>query len=377
MSYEYKYNGLGQLFRREPGHEPKEYNYGTKEWGFTPESLDVFYGYDVAYGCSEEFALKLIENGGIIEPDKIKLMSTSEKKEKAMALFKQLMGSFFKTGTDEQWRNNYETAIRIISDAKEDTNYMWAVEYLLRSELSAKYSIFYTIATRQFDGGKMNYNQSAELLAKWCENNLNLNDKHYAEPYGSLGPCILDCVYSLRAKYFSVTVPIVDKYGKAFMNGRVHDSGYTLSDFIDHINQSGGPRGFAINVAHNMQVIGKKLKSEICLEVAQKLVKFGVETLEDFQNKDQDLLDYCMRSVYGMGDAAVNYMFMLAGDQNRVKPDVHIHRCIREATGQDVSNDECQTIFKLAVDLLKDNYPKLTIAHLDGLVWSKFRVGQK
>ena len=296
QKYNYRYNSFGELFRKSPEGQPEQFSYKTKEWRFTPTAADVYFGYDYSYFCSQEFALKLIENGG---------------------------------------------------------NTKMTEEYFMDSkQLSIKF-------------------------AEWCKSNIDLNQKHYAEPYESLGPCILDCIYSLRAKYFSVTVPLVKRYGETYMNGHEHDVGYTLTDFIDHINQAGGAFFFARDILNNMQVIGKKLKSEICLELAQKLVKIGIETLDDFQNKDKDFVDFCMRSVYGMGDAAVNYMFMLAGDQNRVKPDVHIHRSIREATGYEVSNDDCQNIYKLAVDILKQDYPNLTIARLDRMVWSKFRVGQK
>ena len=54
----------------------------------------------------------------------------------------------------------------------------------------------------------------------------------------------------------------------------------------------------------------------------------------------------------GISDAGVNYLFMPAGDPNRVKPDVHIHQSIVDACGRDVSNEECQALFTEAVELL-------------------------
>ena len=63
---------------------------------------------------------------------------------------------------------------------------------------------------------------------------------------------------------------------------------------------------------------------------------------------------------------------MLAGDPNRCKPDVHIHRSIKDAFGFDVSNDDCQIIFSQAVDLLKSKYPNLTVRLLDNIVWEKY-----
>ena len=64
--YNYRYNDFGQVFRKSPDDQPEEYSYRTKAWRFTPTSADVFFGYDYSYFCSEEFAMKIIENGGII-----------------------------------------------------------------------------------------------------------------------------------------------------------------------------------------------------------------------------------------------------------------------------------------------------------------------
>ena len=60
---------------------------------------------------------------------------------------------------------------------------------------------------------------------------------------------------------------------------------------------------------------------------------------------------------------------MLAGDPNRVKPDVHIHHSIVDACGMDVSNEECQILFTEAVELLKSAHQGLTVADLDNTIW--------
>lgn len=214
-------------------------------------------------------------------------------------------------------------------------------------------------------------------LVYYCLHTLNLDAQHYAEPYKSLGPCILDCVYSLQAKYFSVTVPVVNRYAEKYMKGDSHADGYSLIDFINHIQNSGGPTQFAYEVLKNKQVLSKRLKSIVCLELAQKLAENGIETKEQFAATDPAKIEFILRNIKGIGDAAVNYLFMLAGDPNRCKPDVHIHHCIRDAIGHDVTNDECQKLFTEAANILKKDYPNLTVASLDGLVWNHYRVGSK
>lgn len=98
-------------------------------------------------------------------------------------------------------------------------------------------------------------------------------------------------------------------------------------------------------------------------------------TFDDFRNFEKEaLLEIVLRSVRGMGDAGVNYMFMMAGDPNRCKPDVHIHRCIKNALGTDVPNNECQILFRETVKKLKDSgYPDLTVRNLDSVIWNKYQ----
>lgn len=220
----------------------------------------------------------------------------------------------------------------------------------------------------------MIYSGDEIKLANFCETNLALTSKHYAVPYQSLGPCILDCVYSLRAKYFAVTVKVVDRYAQAFMKGRAHDPGYSLTDFLRHIQSTGSKSNFASNILNNRQKISGRLKSEICYDLAERLVYNKIETKSDFANANPAFIESIIRGVKGLGNAAVNYLFMLAGDPNRCKPDVHIHHCIRDATGHDVSDSECQTLFTEAVKILKAKHPALTVALLDGIVWNKYRV---
>lgn len=65
--FSYKYNILGSVFRTSKEQGPQEYNYKTGGWEYSDDAADIFYGYDYAPSCSEEFALRLIENGGKLD----------------------------------------------------------------------------------------------------------------------------------------------------------------------------------------------------------------------------------------------------------------------------------------------------------------------
>lgn len=115
-------------------------------------------------------------------------------------------------------------------------------------------------------------------------------------------------------------------------------------------------------------------KAEVCLQLAQYLSLLQIETLEDFRAfPSQELLEIVVRAVKGLGAAGTSYLFMLAGDENRCKPDVHIHHCIRDACGLDVSDESCQSLFADAVALLRPQYPQLTVRGLDSVIWRRYQ----
>ena len=218
--------------------------------------------------------------------------------------------------------------------------------------------------------------QLIDKFVEYCRMNLDLTESETYN-YRSLPICIIDCVYSLRAKYYSVTVPITKRYAAAYMNGDTHAKGDTVSQFLQHVDEIGGPEAFASKVLKNHQQLGGKAhipKEQVCYKLAQYLSYLQIESIEDFQQfKSQELLEIVIRAVKGLGDAGTNYLFMLAGDANRCKTDVHIHRCIKDACGVNISNDDCQKLFVEAVSILKEDYPSLTVRKLDGIIWRKYQ----
>ena len=172
-----------------------------------------------------------------------------------------------------------------------------------------------------------------------------------------------------------MTVPIVDRYAALYMNGNRNNPGDTVSMLIQHIKEKGGTKKFSDEVLKNHQKLGGKIpKEDVCYQLALYLSYLHIETLDDFQNfESPELLEIVIRAVRGIGDAGTNYLFMLAGDPNRCKPDVHIHQCIKDSCGYDVSNEECQIILSEAVTLFKTKYPDMTVRNLDGIIWRKYQ----
>lgn len=221
--------------------------------------------------------------------------------------------------------------------------------------------------------------EMAKQFAEYCDRTFDVNS-HSDYGYQSLSVCILDCVYSLRAKYYAITIPVVDRYAAAFMNGNRLADGDTVSMLIDRMDTYGLDK-FRDVILKNHQVLGganRIPKEKVCYQLAKYLQALHIETIEDFQRfESREILEIVVRAVNGLGDAGVNYLFMLAGDPNRCKPDVHIHHCIRDALGYDVSNEECQELFTEATLLLSNKYPYLTVRGLDGVVWRNYQIGNR
>lgn len=213
----------------------------------------------------------------------------------------------------------------------------------------------------------------------FCKREINFTNLEIGCHYKSLSICVIDCVYSLRAQYFSTTVPVIKRYAAKYMNGDMYAEKDKLTDLIKHIDEAGGCEVFANDILKNRQKLSFRFKSEICYELADKLSNLlNINTIEEFRNYNNiDELDSVMRSIKGIGDAAINYMFMLAGDPNKCKPDIHIHNFIKLALGEYISNEECQELFTEAVIELRSFYPGLTVRSLDYLIWNKYQVGNK
>ncbi len=212
-----------------------------------------------------------------------------------------------------------------------------------------------------------------ETFISYVEENLDLNKLPTYESFQSLSICIINCIYSLRANYRTITMPIVQRYADKFLSGNLNKKGETLNDLINNIDNTGGYEEFAYNILKNKQVIGGELKSLVCYNLANKLIKLGINDIDDFRNyKDIPKLEKTILSTKGVGPAAMNYLFMLTGDGTRVKIDVHIYRFVENALKMKLNDEEIQKLFSEAVKILKETYPKLTVTLLDNTIWQKY-----
>ena len=217
----------------------------------------------------------------------------------------------------------------------------------------------------------MDIQRAAELLAarsaKDFGNALKDRDDPFKDFYKSLPICILDAVFSIGVRYTSV-VNVVNSYIGTFDL----TISRTQADATEHTI-----RNFLANVAkYDTSSRSGILKAEACREIALVCQKHGINTLRDFNDyTDKTTLDKDIKSVRGQRSGIMlKYLYMLTGDENRVKPDRHIVRFIKETcTLQKLTDDDAQAIMVRTVEMLKPEYPNITVRFLDSLIWETQR----
>lgn len=214
--------------------------------------------------------------------------------------------------------------------------------------------------------------QESKQLLEYIVNVIGIKKPEMPNYYHSLPVCILDDIFSLQSHYENITFPTVKRFADYFLDGDLYTDKYLVDDFINDLEKE-GLDNVRINVLKNSQKVGGRRKIDVCYDVAKAMKRIGIQTMADFDSyNDKDYLTFVLHSIKGVGDAAVDYLFMMAGDNNRVKPDIHIHHCIKDAIGHDVSNDECQRLFREVSNSLIEKMPFATPRFLDGLVWNYY-----
>ncbi len=113
------------------------------------------------------------------------------------------------------------------------------------------------------------------------------------------------------------------------------------------------------------------LKAEATYRFASVVQKFGVEYLQDVEKiMGNETFEQEITRIPGQSSGlSTRYFYMLAGDENFIKPDRMIRRFIQAAIGRDLNMDECQELLIAAHAELVRDYPLLTPRSLDHEIW--------
>ena len=223
-------------------------------------------------------------------------------------------------------------------------------------------------------------------ISKCCINKLDLNNAkldigHY---YSSLPHCIIDAVFSIGIKY-TATRNVVERFSQYLSLDTFREFGsdfpnidkqYSINQFINFY-QKNDIYFITNNVYKNKcrtSTVNGILKSEAVLEYAKVLQKYKVNYFQDLAKVINNAsFERDIKYIKGQKSGiSLSYFFMLAGDENLIKPDRMVERFVEDCINKKLSTNELTQIFSKVIKILKPNYPSLTLRELDHEIW-KFK----
>lgn len=217
-------------------------------------------------------------------------------------------------------------------------------------------------------------------LAECCERLFTLDTAKLSESYyyASLPLCVIDAVFSIGVKYACVQ-NTVQRYCQYFHlteydpERDLSENTHTISELIRNI-KSIGIKQCADSIFQNRQRTSSRngiLKVDAVLRFATVLQRYGVETFANLRdNKLTSEAEHEIKSIPGQSSGlALQYFYMLSGEDRLSKPDRHVLKFLEQCTGYKHSATAAQELLSQAVELLKPKHPNLTVRLLDYTIW--------
>lgn len=223
-----------------------------------------------------------------------------------------------------------------------------------------------------------------ERIAQYCDIHLDLQNAKLSEEYyyHSLPFCIIDAVYSLAARYSSTRNTVM-----CFCNveglRRLRQLGssypdmpeqYSVRQFDECLSRHSNYPQIASEIFGNRQRTSARngiLKAEAAHRFARVLLRHRVNYFQDILSvirSDQFELDICAipGQTYG---TSLKYFFMLAGEENMIKPDRMIIRFLRRIIGNEANQQNAHAWLSQALQILNRTHHTLTLRKLDHEIW--------
>lgn len=197
--------------------------------------------------------------------------------------------------------------------------------------------------------------------------------------WAHLSLCVLDAVHSLGVRYGTV-VSLCERYGGTIFKrtymapaevGQYDEQ--SLSEFADWAADLGEAKlADALGNHHRTSTrSGAPYKARADIEYAQTLVRHGINLLGDAaavltDDARRKAIEAELAKVPGHGAACirVNYLWMLVGADDRIKPDRMVLRWLGRHVGREVGPHEAT---ELVTELAKSN--NRTPWELDHAIW--------
>jgi hypothetical protein len=224
--------------------------------------------------------------------------------------------------------------------------------------------------------------EKVETISAYCRAHLDLTqavltDQAYS--YYSLPLCVIDAVFSIGVRYSS-TEATVRRFCESFQlplsrgaQAPAREEQLSVGEFL-RINREYGAERMAAEIYRNRQRTSTKggiLKAEAAMRFAQALADHGVDCFQDVSKVlGNTEFEAAIKEIPGQrSGVSLRYFCMLVGDTNFIKPDRMIKRFLYSATGEQLTDDECQRALAEACAVLAKDYPNLTPRALDNLIW--------
>jgi hypothetical protein len=220
-------------------------------------------------------------------------------------------------------------------------------------------------------------------VAKYCINNLDFEEKSetFDNKYSCLPLCVVDSVFSIGVHYSGVENAIsrfCDYYKIPEVASPItiipsKKKQISTTDFLNLLKKK-TPEFIAKNILTLQRTSSKNgiLKAEATIRFLKVLKDFNIQYYQDVPKIviNQEF-ERSIKKIPGQKSGlSLKYFFMLAGNDNLIKPDRMIHRFLFSATGQKFKDNECQIILTVVTKELNKKGYELTPKLLDDIIWN-------
>ncbi|CAI9386350.1 hypothetical protein BACSP_04546 [Bacillus sp. T2.9-1] len=228
------------------------------------------------------------------------------------------------------------------------------------------------------------------IIAAFCEDvleieNAKLPDEYY---YSSLSLCVIDSVFSIGVRYEGVR-NTVNRFCSYFNLNKersrtelpVISEQFSIEQFLSSF-ESLGLETFVNDVFINKQRTSPTngiLKAEAIYLFCKVLIKYRVNFLQDV-SKVYGNVDFEneIKAIPGQKSGiSLVYFYMLAGEDQWVKPDRMIVRFLEKALQRKVMIEEAQILLEGTTNILLEQYSNITPRLLDYQIWNYERSNPK
>ncbi|QDP41953.1 hypothetical protein [Radiobacillus deserti] len=224
--------------------------------------------------------------------------------------------------------------------------------------------------------------QESQKIAEFCETVLNLKqvklpDEYY---YSSLPLCVIDSVFSIGVRYEGVrnTVTRFCRFfslNKERSGTEIPEEGeqYSIEQYL-HSFEKMGLDTFVAEIFKNKQRTSPTngiLKAEAVYRFCKVLHRYGVNYLQDVTKVyGNEEFEREIKAIPGQKSGiSLVYFYMLAGDDQWIKPDRMIVRFLEKALQRKVRLEEGQSLLNETTNILVHKYSNITPRLLDYQIW--------